>query len=82
VSNAPIERVAIADWHLHLPTAEYARGCPQADIACGCPGPGRLIVVHTAPKPTDRHGRLSERRCRLESLSRTPRVLKENSTHV
>jgi hypothetical protein len=51
VSNAPIERVAIADWHLHLPTAGDARFRPPADIACACCGPGQLIVVYTAPSP-------------------------------
>jgi hypothetical protein len=33
--NAPIERVDIADWLLHLPNAEYQRCCPPAHIACG-----------------------------------------------
>jgi hypothetical protein len=35
VINAPIERVDIADWLLHLPNAEYQRCCPPAHIACG-----------------------------------------------
>lgn len=38
VSNAPIEPVAIADWHLRLSTGEYARSWPPTDIACGCCG--------------------------------------------
>jgi hypothetical protein len=33
--NAPIERVDIADWLLHLTSAEYRRCCPPAHIACG-----------------------------------------------
>jgi hypothetical protein len=33
--NAPIERVDIADWVLHLPNAESRRCCPPAHIACG-----------------------------------------------
>jgi hypothetical protein len=46
VSNAPIERVAIADWHFRLPDAECARCCSPAAIACGGSGPGQLIVIH------------------------------------
>jgi DNA-binding MarR family transcriptional regulator len=37
--------------------------CPvsaAADVACGCSGPGRLIVEHTAPKPTDRYVALAQ----------------------
>jgi hypothetical protein len=36
VINAPIERVDIANWLLHLPNAEYQRCCPPA----GWPGRG------------------------------------------
>lgn len=35
IINAPIERVDIADWLLHLPNAEYQRCCPPAHIAAG-----------------------------------------------
>ena len=35
IIRAPIERVNIADWLLHLPNAEYQRCCPPAHIACG-----------------------------------------------
>jgi hypothetical protein len=35
IIDAPIERVDIADWLLHLPSAEYQRCCPPAHIACG-----------------------------------------------
>jgi putative intracellular protease/amidase len=33
--HAPIEKVNIADWLLHLPDAEYQR-CAQAHLAAGC----------------------------------------------
>ena len=35
IINAPIERVDIADWLFHLPSAEYERCCPPAHIAAG-----------------------------------------------
>jgi hypothetical protein len=35
IINAPVERVDIADWLLHLPSAEYQRCCPSAHIAAG-----------------------------------------------
>jgi hypothetical protein len=34
IINAPIEKVDIADWLLHLPDAEYQR-CSHAHIAAG-----------------------------------------------
>lgn len=51
VSNAPIERVAVADWVLRLSSGECARRLPPADIALWLLRPGRLIVVYTAPSP-------------------------------
>jgi len=51
VSNAPIERVAVADWILRLSSGECARCLPPADIALWLLRPGRLIVVYTAPSP-------------------------------
>jgi hypothetical protein len=35
IVNAPIERVDIVDWLLHLTNAEYQRCCPSAHIAAG-----------------------------------------------
>ena len=35
VINTPIERVDIADWLFHLPSAEYRRCCPPDHIAAG-----------------------------------------------
>jgi hypothetical protein len=35
IVNAPIERVDIADWLVHLTSAEYQRCCPPAHIAAG-----------------------------------------------
>jgi hypothetical protein len=35
IINAAIERVDIADWLFHLPSAEYERCCPSAHIAAG-----------------------------------------------
>jgi hypothetical protein len=33
--HAPVERVDIADWLLHLPDAEYQRCAPPDHIAAG-----------------------------------------------
>ncbi len=74
VSNAPIEPVAIADWHMRLSSGERARCLPPTDIALWVLRPGRLIVVYTAPKPADQHRRLCERGCRPECASRTPGI--------
>jgi hypothetical protein len=35
--HAPVERVDIADWLLHLPDAEYQRCAPPDHIAAGAP---------------------------------------------
>jgi hypothetical protein len=50
VSDAPIEPVAIADWHLRLFSGERARCLPPADIALWVLRPGRLVVVYTGPQ--------------------------------
>jgi hypothetical protein len=41
VSDSPIEPVAIAGWVLRLPSGEYARCLPPADIALWLVRPGR-----------------------------------------
>jgi hypothetical protein len=47
VLNMPIERIDLADWLLHLPTAEYQRCCPGVHIAAGATtaGDGRPMSV-------------------------------------
>jgi hypothetical protein len=40
IINAPIGRVDIADWLVHLPSAVYQRCGPPAHIAAGVPTTG------------------------------------------
>ena len=75
--NAPIERVDIADWLLHLPDAEYQRCAPPDHIAAGATTTddgqpmsinvemigGTLMVQHYVAEIHEPH------HCRMVSLS-------------
>jgi hypothetical protein len=75
--HAPIERVDIADWLLHLPDAEYQRCAPPDHIAAGTTTTddgrpmsinvevigGSLMVQHYVAEVHESH------RCRMVSLS-------------
>ena len=75
--HAPIERVDIADWLLHLPDAEYQRCAPPDHIAAGTTTTddgrpmsinvevigGSLMVQHYVADVHERH------HCRMVSLS-------------
>jgi hypothetical protein len=90
IINAPIGRVDIADWLLHLPSADYQRCCPSAHIAAGASTTGDgipmsinvemigdwLMIHKYVGEVTDAH------HCRMVSTSDVFSPLGRTSSHV
>jgi hypothetical protein len=90
IIHVPIERVDIADWLCHLPSAEYQRCCPPVHIAAGVSATddgmpmsiivemigGSLMINKYVAEISDAH------HCRMVSTSDVFSPLGRTTSHV